>query len=125
MGNVAPRVVCKAFELAKNGSHAEALKYAGVISNAEVALGRGAVVGTKVRVSDLASDRALCQHRADLWQYATVLANSYPQSASACRKPLLAVTESNKSNVEARCEEIILLEKHLTKEGYTGKGLRK
>lgn len=48
MGNVAPRVCCKTFDLAVNGHHDEALKYARLISNAEIALGRGAVVGTKV-----------------------------------------------------------------------------
>lgn len=51
MGNVAPRVCCKALQLAANGNHAEAQKYAGIISNAEVSLGRGAVVGTKVSPS--------------------------------------------------------------------------
>jgi hypothetical protein len=48
MGNVAPRVCCKAFELAMHGDLAEAGRYAGVISEAEVSLGKGGVVGTKV-----------------------------------------------------------------------------
>jgi 4-hydroxy-2-oxoglutarate aldolase len=48
MGNVAPRVCCKAFELAVGGDLAEARRYAGVISEAEVSLGKGGVVGTKV-----------------------------------------------------------------------------
>jgi len=48
MGNIAPRVCCKALELGMNGDLAEARRYAGVISDAEVSLGRGGVIGTKV-----------------------------------------------------------------------------
>jgi dihydrodipicolinate synthase/N-acetylneuraminate lyase len=48
MGNVAPRVCCKAFELATKGDVAAAEEFAGEISRAEWALGKGGVVGTKV-----------------------------------------------------------------------------
>ena len=48
MGNIAPRVCCKALELGMRRDLAEARRYAGVISDAEVSLGRGGVIGTKV-----------------------------------------------------------------------------
>lgn len=120
MGNVAPRVCCKAFELASSGNNEEAHKYAGVISNAELSLGRGAVVGTKVGIFlGFTPTRG-----ANETQYATVLANSYPPSAAVCRKPLLSVTQGTKSDVDERCDEIIELEKRLVKEGYLGRKLQ-
>lgn len=59
-----------------------------------------------------------------MWQYATVLANSYPQSALACRKPIPDVSPATKADVEARCEQVIFLEKRLREEGFTGSGLK-
>lgn len=49
MSNVAPRACAKAYELHLAGKHDEALKLAGKISRAEWAMGKGGILGTKVR----------------------------------------------------------------------------
>lgn len=49
MANACPRACLKAYELAKTGKHAEALKLGGLISRAEWSLGKGGLLGTKVR----------------------------------------------------------------------------
>ena len=48
MANVAPRVCAKAYELHMAGKSSEALKFGGLISRAEWAMGKGAILGTKV-----------------------------------------------------------------------------
>ncbi|OCF32851.1 dihydrodipicolinate synthetase [Kwoniella heveanensis BCC8398] len=99
MTNVAPRVCAKAFELASAGRVEEALEFAGLISQAEWGMGKGAILGTKYMVA---------------W------ANNYPLTAALARKPLALCPESTKEHVRAVGAEIVEMERQLEAQGWTG-----
>lgn len=94
MANVAPRVCVEIFNLYNAGKHAEALKYASVVSRAEWSLGRGGILGTK---------------------WAVTYANGYPEKSALARKPLPLCPETAKAYVRSECEGVLALEKELAK----------
>ncbi|WVF70756.1 hypothetical protein IAT40_005550 [Kwoniella sp. CBS 6097] len=101
MANVAPRVCAKAFELASSGKVEEALEFAGLISQAEWGMGKGAILGTK---------------------YMVVWANGYPPTAALARKPLALCPESTKEHIRAVGSEIVEMERRLESQGWAGSG---